>query len=381
MESPTRDDLKVLIETEGEWCVSFFMPTMRGAEAQQNVIRFRNLLREAEVQLSRVGMRVPDVEAFLSPAQGLLNDAALWRDTRDGLAVFVAENHLSHYHLPVAVEEGVTVRRRFHLLPLLALLSGNGRFYVLALSQDQVRLLEGTRDSVHEIDLVGVPESLAAALQYDRSERQVRAAAVAAPAGGGGSVHGTGTDEDTKLDILRYFQMVDRGLRDMLGEQRVPLVLAGVDYLLPIYREANTYSHLVDTGVTGNPQTLNARELHRRAWEIVKPYFAREQASQEALYRELAGRQEGRASNNLKQIMQAAHGGRVATLFLARGVRQWGVYRAHSGNVHVHPSQQPGDHDLLDLAAIQTVANGGTVYVVDRDQMPGGEPQAAIFRY
>jgi hypothetical protein len=133
--------------------------------------------------------------------------------------------------------------------------------------------------------------------------------------------------------------------------------------------------------VIGNPQTLNAKELHRRAWEIVKPHFAREQASQEAFYRELAGRQEARASNNLKQIMQAAHGGRVATLFLARGVRQWGVYRSHSGNVHVHPSQQPGDHDLLDLAAIQTVANGGTVYVMDRDQVPGGEPQAAIFRY
>jgi hypothetical protein len=326
-------------------------------------------------------MRVPDVEAFLSPAQGLLNDAALWRGTQDGLAVFVAENHLSYYHLPAVVAEVVTVRRRFHLKPLLALLSGDGRFYVLALSQDEVRLLEGTRDSVGEVDLVGVPGSLSAALQYDRSERQVRAAAVAAPAGGGGSVHGAGTDEETKLDILRYFQMVDRGLRDLLGDQRVPLVLAGVDYLLPIYREANTYPYLVDTGVTGNPQALNAKELHRRAWEIVKPHFAREQADQEALYRELAGRQAGRASSNLKQIMQAAHGGRVATLFLARGVEQWGVYRAHSGNVHVHPSRQPGDHALLDLAAIQTVANGGTVYVVDSDQVPGGESLAAIFRY
>jgi len=378
MDSLTRDNLRELIDTEGEWCVSFYMPTMRGAEAQQNVIRFRNLLREAEGQLSQVGMRVPDIEAFLGPAQGLLNDAALWRSTRDGLAVFVAENHLSHYYLPEAVEEVVTVRRRFHLKPLLALLSGDGRFYVLALSQDQVRLLEGTRDSVAEIELVGLPESLSEALQYDRSERQMRAGAVAAPAG---SVHGTGTDEETKLDILRYFQMVDRGLRDMLGDQRVPLVVAGVDYLLPIYRQANSYPYLVDTGVIGNPQTLNAKELHRRAWEIVRPHFAREQEAQEGLYRELAGRQEGRASNNLKQIMQAAHGGRVATLFLARGVQQWGVYREHSGNVHVHPSQQPGDYDLLDLAAIQTVANGGTVYVVDPDRVPGGEPLAAIFRY
>ena len=44
-------DLKALIETEGEWCVSILMPTVRtGTEVQQNPIRFRNLLREAENQ-------------------------------------------------------------------------------------------------------------------------------------------------------------------------------------------------------------------------------------------------------------------------------------------------------------------------------------------
>jgi hypothetical protein len=30
-------------------------------------------------------------------------------------------------------------------------------------------------------------------------------------------------------------------------------VLAGVEYLLPIYREANTYPHLLAEGIHGNP--------------------------------------------------------------------------------------------------------------------------------
>lgn len=35
---------------------------------------------------------------------------------------------------------------RFHVTPLLPLLAGDGHFFVLALSQNQIGLLEGTRD-------------------------------------------------------------------------------------------------------------------------------------------------------------------------------------------------------------------------------------------
>jgi hypothetical protein len=159
------------------------------------------------------------------------------------------------------------------------------------------------------------------------------------------------------------------------------LVLAGVDYLLPIYREASSYAYLLEQGIIGNPDMLSAKELHQRAWEIVKPVFAQAQAEQIALYYELDGRDDPRASHSLIDIVQGAFAGRIATLFVPRNVQKWGVYRAHSHKVHVHPSQQPGDYDLIDLAAAQTVAHGGTVYVLEPDSVPGGELVAAIFRY
>jgi hypothetical protein len=46
----------------------------------------------------------------------------------------------------------VIVSERFHVKPLLPLLSGDGRFYVLALSQNEIRLLQGTRYSVEQVD-------------------------------------------------------------------------------------------------------------------------------------------------------------------------------------------------------------------------------------
>lgn len=379
MDSLTRQDLDTLINVQGEWCVSMFMPTARtGTEVQQNTIRFRNLLRQAEERLAQLNVRVPDINTLLAPAQGLLDDPAVWRNMSDGLAVFVGTDQLDWFRLPITFNELVVVERNFHVKPVLPLLSGDGQFYVLALSQDQIRLLAGSRDSVAEVDLEGVPESLAAALQYDAPQRQLRAVG---GSGGGTVYHGAGGAEEEKLDILRYFQKVDRGLRDLLADKNPPLVLAGVDYLLPIYHEANTYPHLLAEGLTGNPQTLSAKELHQRAWAVVKPYFEGAQAEQKALYAELAGRDDPRAVNSVKTIVQAAHEGRIATLFVAFGEHQWGVYRAHSHNVHVHPTRQPGDQDLLDIAAAQTFAAGGTVFVVDHDQIPGGKAMAAIFRY
>lgn len=273
------------------------------------------------------------------------------------------------------------MRHRFHIKPMLALLSGDGRFYILALSQDHVRLLEGTRDSINQINLEGVPASLAEALQYDEGPKMLRAAYTR---GGHGAVyHGGGETDDgsAKQDILNYFHKVDRGLREFIADKNIPLLVAGVDYLLPLYREANSYPHLLDAGVTGSPDTLSAKELHKRAWTVLQPYFAKAQSEQEARYHELSGREDERASNNLVHVVRAAVEGRISTLFVAKDVQVWGVYRAHSHKIHVHLTRQPGDQDLLDVAAVQTFLGGGTVYVVPRDALPGGEHVAAVFRY
>ena len=84
---------------------------------------------------------------------------------------------------------------------------------------------------------------------------------------------GGGSDENEKNELLRYFRLVSDGLTEFLEEDGVPLVLAGVEYLLPIYKEANTYPNLMDTVITGNPDLLSADKLHKSAWDIVSPRF------------------------------------------------------------------------------------------------------------
>jgi hypothetical protein len=305
----------------------------------------------------------------------------------DGLAIFLSSDQFRYYRLPFDFDELVVVSDRFHIKPLLPLLRGDGRFYVLALSQNEVRLIQGTRYSVSEIDLEGVPESLAEVLRYNDPEKRLQFhTSTLTPGGKGGRPavfhgHGVASADDPKDYISRYFHRVDEGLRDLLRDEQAPLVLVGVDYLLPIYREANTHPHLMDEGIEGNPEELRAEELHQQAWAIVQPLFMAAQKEAVAQYRQLAGAGSERASNDLKEIVPAAYHGRVETLFVTVGLQQWGTFDPETNAVQLHSKAKPGDEDLLDFVAVHTLLNGGTAYAVEPEKVPAEALLAAVFRY
>jgi hypothetical protein len=379
MDSLKRDDLRTLLETQNERCISIFMPTVRtGDQIQQNPIRFKNLLRTAEERLTKLGLRRQDAADFLQPAADLLDDPDFWRHQSDGLAVFLTDGMLRTFSLPRTFDELVVVTNRFHLKRLIPLLNNDGRFYILALSQNEARLLEATKSGARRVEAEEMPTTLADALKLEESQGFGRLSA----ASEGGSDNGPANDERVKQRLLRYFQQVDRGISDMLKERDAPLVLAGVEYLLPIYREASSYRYILEDVITGNPDNMNSKELHQRAWELVEPVFERELEEQIERFRELEGRGAVEGSSDLKSILEAAHLGRVGTLFVASGVRHWGTFDPNTLTLHTHSEQQPDGQDLLDLAAIQTYLTGGRVYALPPEAMPKqNQPIAAVFRY
>jgi hypothetical protein len=378
-----KEELKMLIQRREGPSVSIYMPTHRAfPETKQDPIRFKNLLRESEEQLKAGGLRSPDAKRLLKPAKALVKDGLFWQYQADGLATFISSDLFYHYHLPLKFDELLVVTDRFHIKPLLPLFSHEGLFYILALSQNEVRLFQCSRYSIREVELEDVPRSMSEALQYDDPEKQLQFHTRAPAAGGGRAAmfhgHGVGKD-DAKNNILRYFQQVDQGLRNILKEELAPLVLAGVDYLFSIYREANSYPHLVEQGITGNPESLKAEELHGQAWGIVEPQFLKAQEEAMAKYKQLAG--SARASKDLKEIVPAACEGRIDSLWVAVGVQQWGFFDPDKRTVHIHAEPEPGDEDLLDFAAVHTILNGGTVYAMKPEEMPDEAPLAAVFRY
>jgi hypothetical protein len=388
MDILTRTELELLMRKEQQWCVSIYMPTHRtGVDVQQDPIRLKNLLGEAEKHLSDRGMGRRDVQKMLEPASVLLQDSDFWQHQSDGLAIFLSSNGIRRYRLPLNFEEFVTVMDHFHIKPLLPLFTGDGQFYILALSQNEIRLLLGTRHSVSQIDIGQVGGSLAEAIPSDNHQMNLQLHSSGSTGGmsGAGSAifhgQGGGSDENDKNELLRYFRLVSEGLTEFLHGDRVPLVLAGVEYLLPIYKEANTYPNLMDGVIKGNPDLLGADELHKSAWDIVEPHFQVAQEEAVSYYQQLSGQASERAADTLEKIVPAASDGRIETLFIATGVQLWGVFNPNTNEIEHHAQMESGDESLLDLAAVQTYLKGGTVYAVEPDKVPGGTSAAAVLRY
>jgi len=374
----TRDNLKKLMEIHQGPCVSIFVPMHRsGEETQEDPIRFKNLLRGAEEQLISGGLRAPEAREFLEPAQKLLQGDLFHQHQSDGLAMFLSEKLFHTYLLPLSFEELVIVTEGFHIRPLLPLFSEEGRYYVLGLSQNRVRLLQGTHYNINEVDLSDVPKNLVETLRDDDSWKELRMHS--STQGGDFSTFIHGEEIDHKKNIQRYFRQIDKGLHELLRGQRAPLVLAGVGYLHPIYREVNTYPHLMQEGISGNPEHLSAKELHEQTWAIVESYFLKAQQKAVDRYKEFIGSE--RVSNRIRKIIPAAYHGSIELLFVVADLHQWGTLDPGTEAIHLHKKGKSGDEDLLELAAIQTLLNRGAVYVVKPESMPDVGWFAAVFRY
>jgi Bacterial archaeo-eukaryotic release factor family 7 len=381
----TRQDLRSLMDIHNGHLASILMPTYRqGRRTRQHRIRLKNLLGVAEQQLSAAGLRRPEIIAVLEPAQRLLRDGLFWSHQGDGLAVYLAPGISHLFRLPLEVPELVVVSDRFHIKPLLPLLSGDGRFYLLAISQKRIRLFQGSKHSMVQGELPGVSGSLAQALAGQDPQRQLQFHTATRAPGGKRErpalFHGHGAGAgDVKDKILSYFRQVDEAVNRVLSGERLPLVLAGVNYLLPIYRQASSYPHLAEDAVGGSPERLNKQLLHRQGWQIVAPLFAESQQQATRRYHQLAGT--ALTANTLDIILPAAAHAQVDVLFVAVGSQQWGRYDPSVNKPRLHAQAEPGDEDLLDLAAVQTFLNGGPVYALAPDEVPGGEPLAALLRW
>jgi hypothetical protein len=234
----------------------------------------------------------------------------------------------------------------------------------------------------HEIPIPGAPRNLADALKYDEPEKvsQVHSAGNWRSGKTAGVYHGQGDAGDfLKENLSRYFRQVEKCLRPILRHKKDPLILAGVDYHFAIYRELNTYPHLVEKGIPGCPDRLSEDELRTKAAAVAESVYVT--ARQKALgdFAQLVA--ENLATDDLREILRGSFAGRTKALFIAETAEVWGNYDPASDALKLYEEHRGDAEDLLNTAALQCLAGGGAVYAVNQLEMPSVAPAAAVFRY
>ncbi len=384
----SRNEIEQLKSAEGPQSISIYMPTLQaGAETRQNHIRMKTLMQQAQLQLEACGLSESESHKALQPVRELVEDLAFWRQQGKGLAVFVRDGQRWLFKLGIDVDEFVAVSDRFHLRPLLPIAKEQVEAYVLAISQKSVRLFHADRFDIEAVALpAGVPESLAYSARFDDPERHVEFHTGSAGHGPGSDrpaqYHGQGVGTDKtqeKKVVVEFARKVDSGVTKVLGRHRAPLVLAATETMADIYREVNHYNFLHEQMLPGNPDALDAQDIHKRLRPLLtQAVEAQRQRDAERFQQADAAQQ---ATDDLRKVLEAARNSQIETLFVRADEHAWGRYDPEQQDIEMHEQQQPGDADLLDPAAVGTYLHGGTVYNTAPEAMPAESTVAATLRY
>lgn len=388
MEMLTPQVFRRLVETTDAWCITLLMPTHpTGRDIKQDPIRFKNLLEQAETLLIDRGQRPADARGRLDPLRQLIHDTSFWADRREGLALFCLPKETFIYAVPIHLSEQIVIGHSPYLVPLIPLITEDTRFYILALSPKQVRLLEATRHTVREVELPGWPENFKQLAAFIEEEPQIQFHTKAAPYGGvrGGRAavfHGQGGGADSsvhKQRLQEYCRLIDDRVQKTIGENTAPLILACDERLAAIYRNASDYTSIVEQPIAGNPNILQDDELCMKAWQIIKPHIEKSHDLAVANYYEATIN--GRAADKLETVLPAAADGRVATLLLAAEEKAWGSYNSELHEVNVHVKPMVDDEELLNSAMIAAYRQGASLYLLPKERMPDHKSAVAMLRY
>ncbi|MBN1697632.1 MAG: hypothetical protein JW881_08975 [Spirochaetales bacterium] len=382
------EHIKELISLQREHCVSIYIPTTYVAvDYTKNSSRLKNMLNRADEMLEAQGVRKSGRDELLETGWAHLKNIFFQQRQKLGLAMFLSDGFARSLKLPVECEETVIVSGHFYLKPLLKLVSGNGRYFLLAVSKHEVKLYQGSRFTLAELNPEKMPRGMNEALRIDKPESgfQYHSAASGGPAGKmpviyHGQGYGSGNDRtQEKKNLLRFFRRIDRALNDWITSKKIPLVLAAVDYLHPLYTEANTYPSMLKEGIDGNPAHMQRQELMQRAWDIVGPVFRQTEELLLDEFDELKHTE--RTSYDIRDILRAAFEGRVQRLGVVDGIHEWGVVQPDTNHIEIHAQQQAGDVDLYDEAMLQSLRQSADVLLLDKGRMPDGAGAVAVYRY
>ncbi|MDX1627743.1 MAG: hypothetical protein R3345_03535, partial [Fulvivirga sp.] len=286
MEIFKKTEFEELANVHKPHCVSIYIPTHRtnaeGEGIYKDKTTLKNQLKEARKQLLTFEMKESEVDTYLKPIQDLFDNEPFWSHLSDGLAIFYDGDTLIKKIVPKKFNEFTYVDSHFYLKPMADLLHSSGRHFIMMLTLNKVEFFEATKTSICKVKIDDlVPESHLEVVGSDYEEKSLQYRSGQGEGGDADGMfhgHGDGSESEKKMEALKYFQKVDEGLMQMLHDESAPMVIACVDYLFPIYQEANNYKYLEEEHVSGNFEHEDILTMKEKAWDIVKDRFEKAEA-------------------------------------------------------------------------------------------------------
>lgn len=365
---PTFPEFRALAAARSDLAISVYVPsTPQTQKAKAVQIEFANLFKEGLSQLEEADADKRSIAALKALADDLAADEEFWRFQANSLAVLMTPSSIRSFRLPNRIEANVEVSDRFHLKPLLRAITFPHEAFVLALAENEVRLIEVLSDMpAAEVKVKELPKSAADAT----GRSTVNDRSYSRRIGGG---------EGQKVLLRQYARAVDAALRAFLAGRETPLILAATEPLASIYAEVNTYPFLLARRIAASPADMNAARLSEEARPILDDHYKEEISAVRALYDTRA--KDGRATTDISDAARAATFGAVDTLLVELDDVVHGRIDETSGAVDFAGKETAASYGVVNEIAVRAMAGGARVLSVRREDIPGEGALAAILRY
>ncbi len=378
-----KDEFSELANFKNDLCMSLYMGTGNTSSVEANIqkdfIGFKNQIQQLTAMLKDKGLDQTAIESLLKPAYDLLRREEFWSNLSHGLAVFVSNNFFKYIRLPFTPKNELLINSSFYLTPLIPMLTSRDYFYVLVLSKKQAKLYRADAWAMQYIPVQGMPKGMDDVIHFEEKDDQKLFRTDTA--GAGANYHGIGSGKpDEKANLAIYFDEVDETIwKEVLHNEKAPLLLAGVEYLIPIYKQVAKYKPIWDEAITGGHEYEDTTALYVQARAKLEPYFM--QRLNKALNAYGNQSATGLTSSVVEDIIPAAHYGRVYQLFALKGEHIWGSFDEMNNALTMHPTREENDDCLIDKTIIKTLMTGGEVFILPEEKMPGRSKLAALMRY
>jgi hypothetical protein len=360
---PTTDDIERLASHRDEHSVTIYLPTSTIlAENDAARLELKNLTGDAVSQLRDGGASANVISEIEEALFDLIDDGAFWAYTSHSLAVFVTPTSLQTFRVPNHLVTAIEVSDRFYIKPLVRATTFSHAAFVLALAQNSVRLVEVSGSApatTRNVD--GLPKSVVASGSEHSHSGRLQ----------GG--------EGQKVRMRQFSRAIDAAIRPILAGRQIPLILAGAEPLLSIFRSVNSSPLLAPSAITGNPEELTDGELADLARPVLDEIHEAQLSEAREQFEIRAA--QGRTALDLGDIARAATNGAVDTLFVDIDQHISGTIDEATGAVQIDEVDDSTNYGVVDEIVRRVLQGRGRVFAVRAADVPGNGATAANLRY
>ncbi len=355
-------ELKEISELTSDPSVTISLSTdSHNLKNQKHTIVLKNLIKEAEDRLLELyDKRV--VWAVIDNLKALETELS-HQPTEDSLILFASETYKKAVKLPVTIEkDGVKIDDKFVTRNLIRSIKQTEHYYVLTLSQDEMRVLEFFNDQfVKEIKNEELPFINDTLYTTDPTQNSI------------GAVRNN--------YIREFFNRGDKAFSKIYSQNPLPVVLAGVERNIEFYREVANQDEWIIGSVHGNFDSRNTTnpEIAKAAYPVITAYVA-DQVKQSLAELEQA-ENENKLVNELSNIYRAVTDGRGKKLYVEKDFFQSATVEDNSLILKEDVTGAEIVDDIVNEIIHTVVAYGGEVIFVPTGYLSNYHHIALIVRY